>query len=333
MMTCSRSECTVAETGRCLLNNDPDACPERLDFEKQGISGSGPDSIEKPPLERPKDRPRFPHSQVFGPDDVRPFTSDRYYFLAGILGSPGVGKTALLVSLYLLAAHGKLEGYQFADSLTLMGIDEISRGARRWNGGEIPDEMTAHTELVDERIPGFLHLRLKRHIDGQVLDLLMPDLPGEWSDSLIDHKRTDRLEFLRSADVIWIAIDGSDLAKSRQHVLHRTKLLLQRLKVFLDPHAPKVLVAISHLDQGQPEQRSLNALEAEAAKLNLSLSIVNVASFSENLAIAPGAGLIDLLSKTFEVMDFEREKFWPDTERKENGRYLMRFLPRVASLI
>jgi hypothetical protein len=109
--------------------------------------------------------------------------------LAGILGSPKAGKTALLVSLYLLAANGKLEGYKIADSETMRGIDDISRGARRWNQGQVPEEMTIHTELADERTPGFLHLRLRRLNDGKMLDLLLPDLPGEWSDSLIDHKR------------------------------------------------------------------------------------------------------------------------------------------------
>ena len=225
MLTCLRPECTVAETGRCLLNNDPASCPERTGPPVQTPSLIDINTIAAPPLEKPVERPRFPHSLAFGPEEIRLLTGGRYHFLAGILGSPKAGKTALLVTLYLLAANGKLEGYQIADSQTLMGIDDISRGARRWNQGQGPEEMTIHTESADERTAGFLHLRLKRLNDGKMLDLLLPDLPGEWSDSLIDHKRIDRLSFLKSADVLWLTIDGADLIKSRQQVLHRTQLL------------------------------------------------------------------------------------------------------------
>jgi len=224
-----------------------------------------------------------------------------------------------------LAANGKLEGYQIADSQTLRGIDDISRGARRWNQGQLPEEMTIHTELQDERTPGFLHLRLKRLSDGKMLDLLLPDLPGEWTESLINHKRTDRLSFLKSADVLWLAIDGADLMKSRQQVLHRTQLLFQRLKAFLEPYAPKIILVISHLDLGEPEERSVKVLEGEAKRRGLDLSIINVASFSDLGSIAPGTGLADLLTKTFEAGAPLRSTFWPDSERPNAGRYILRF--------
>jgi hypothetical protein len=261
----------------------------------------------------------------FSPDDIRGVTGGRYHFLAGILGSPKAGKTALLVSLYLLAANGKLEGYQIADSHTLMGLDEISRGARRWNEGQVPEEMTIHTELADERTPGFLHLRLKRLADGKVVDLLMPDLPGEWSDSLIDHKRTDRLSFLKSSDVLWVTIDGADLVESRQQVLHRTQLLFQRIKTFLGEHAPKILLVISHLDRGQPEPRSIKILKEEADRQKLSLSIVNVASFSDVPSVAPGTGLLELLAQTFDGAAPLKTAFWPSHQRSLEGRFIGRF--------
>ena len=59
--------------------------------------------------------------------------AQRYVRLVAILGEPAAGKTACLVSLYLLLARGRLEGFAFADSTTLRGFEEISRGARRWN--------------------------------------------------------------------------------------------------------------------------------------------------------------------------------------------------------
>ncbi|MFL6388857.1 MAG: TRAFAC clade GTPase domain-containing protein [Terriglobales bacterium] len=324
MLTCPRPECTVAETGRCLLSNDPSTCPERAGSSPEGITPANITAIA-PPLEKPIDRPRFPDSLAFNSEEIRQLTGGHYHFLAGILGSPKAGKTAILVSLYLLAANGKLEGYQIADSHTLMGIDDISRGARRWNEGQAPEEMTVHTELPDERTAGFLHLRLKRLEDGTMLDLLLPDLPGEWSNSLIDHKRTDRLEFLKSADVLWLTIDGAELAKSRQQVLHRTNLLLQRIKEFLGSHVPEVLVVISHLDRAEPEHRSIKAIQEEAQRLDLSIRIMNVASFSEKEDIAPGTGLLDLLEATFNANIGFCTGFWPDRKRSYTGRYISRF--------
>jgi Double-GTPase 2 len=325
MLTCLRPECTVAETGRCLLNNDPATCPERTETSVPASSLADISAIATPPLESPVERPRFPHSLAFNPEEIRSLTGCHYHFLAGILGSPKAGKTALLVSLYLLAANGKLEGYQIADSQTLMGIDDVSRGARRWNQGQLPEEMTIHTELADERTAGFLHLRLKRLSDGKILDLLLPDLPGEWSESFINHRRTDRLSFLKSADVLWLTIDGAELMKSRQQVLHRTQLLFQRIKAFLQPQAPKIILVISHLDRGEPEERSVKVLEAEAKRHGLALSIINVASFSDDPAVAPGTGLLELLMATFEAGARSRTAFWPDSERPNGGRNILRF--------
>jgi hypothetical protein len=244
--------------------------------------------------------------------------------LVGILGSPKAGKTALLVSLYLLAANEKLVGYQIADCQTLMGIDDISRGARWWNQGQLPEEMTIHTELPDERTAGFLHLRLKRLNDGKTFDLLLPDLPGEWSEALINHNRTDRLSFLKSADVLWLTVDGADLLNSRQQVLHRTQLLFQRIKTFLGQYTPKLIVVISHLDGGEPEGRSVEALRKEATRYGLDLSIINVASFSDKQGVAPGTGLVDLVTATFETDAPPRTTFWPDSERPNVGRYILR---------
>jgi hypothetical protein len=166
---------------------------------------------------------------------------------------------------------------------------------------------------------------LKRLADGKVVDLLMPDLPGEWSDSLIDHKRTDRLSFLKSSDVLWVTIDGADLVESRQQVLHRTQLLFQRIKTFLGEHAPKILLVISHLDRGQPEPRSIKILKEEADRQKLSLSIVNVASFSDVPSVAPGTGLLELLAQTFDGAAPLKTAFWPSHQRSLEGRFIGRF--------
>jgi hypothetical protein len=328
---CTRPECTVAQTGRCVLNNDPATCPERL----KPVAGS--DEVldvavmTAPALSPPTERARFPHSLTLSPSQISEFSGGSYQYLVGILGSPDAGKTAILVSLYLLLTSGQLTGYRFADSKTLMALDEISRGARRWNKGERPKQMTSHTELPEERVPGFLHLRVRRLADGNQYDVLLPDLPGEWSDALIDHDRTDRLSFLKSADILWLTLDGMQLrdSKLRQQILHRAHLLMQRISALLSPNIPPVLLVLSHLDMGEPEQRSIQSLQHEAGRFGIDLRIVNVASFSDAPAVLPGTGIADLMELTLNFTDRGKSgsagEPWPDREPSTSARFVMRF--------
>ena len=107
---------------------------------------------------------------------------------------PDSGKTSCLVSLYLLLAHGNVGDFTFADSKSITALDELSRGARSWDGG-MPEQMTVHTKKGDGRSAGLLHFKLVRQSDRARLHLVIPDLPGEWSTDLIDNNRTDRLQF------------------------------------------------------------------------------------------------------------------------------------------
>ncbi len=203
---CSIAECTFAETGVCLENNPPEQCPNRATASAQATPASV-GSIP-PPLTAPDEKPRFPPSLTLGGSEASELMSGRYCRVVGILGAPDSGKTASVASLFMLLSREKLSGFRFADSRTLMALNEISQGARRWNKGSPPEQMTAHTELAEDRDAGYLHLRLRRIKDGDVFDFLLPDLPGEWSDSLIDRNRTDRLAFMKAADVIWLMADG-----------------------------------------------------------------------------------------------------------------------------
>jgi hypothetical protein len=248
--------------------------------------------------------------------------------LIGVLGAPDAGKTAILVSLYLLLSRNKLVGFRFSDSSTLLALDEISRGARRWNEGAAPQQMTNHTELPDERIAGFLHLRLKDTKAKELHDLLIPDLPGEWSTTLIDSNRTDRLDFLRSADVLWITIDGSALLKpeSRQVVLHRSGMLMQRVKDFLREEVPPVLLVISHLDEGKPPAASIDKLKADASRLGLDVTVMHVSSFSEAEAVPPGTGIADLIRASLQShSSSEAEPLWPSSNSFGVGRQFWAF--------
>jgi hypothetical protein len=267
------------------------------------------------------------------PDALRDACGARFFRLIGILGAPDAGKTAILVSLYLLLSRGSLVGFEYADSMSLLAFDEMSRGARRWNQGKPPEQMTNHTEPPDHRTAGFLHLRL-RDRRSEISDVLFPDLPGEWSTSLIDSNRVDRLGFLKAADVIWLVIDGRQLIElaSRQQVLHRSSLLLQRISELLGANVPQVFIVISHRDLGNPSDASIQKLEAEAERFSISVKVVQVSSFSDNDLIAPGTGIAELIESSLASGSASSvEPFWPDSSVGIPNRQFLKFRTGRAS--
>jgi hypothetical protein len=333
-IACRKPDCTVAQTGICLLNNDADACPERLLAGIEPAAVEATDGTNPPPLSSPERNPRFPSSLTMTPDVLREACGGRMFRLVGVLGAPDAGKTAILVSLYLLLSRDKLEGFKFADSMSLLAFDEISRGARRWNDGTPPEQMTNHTELPDDRTAGFLHLLLRDRESGVRHDVLLPDIPGEWSTSLIDSNRVDRLDFLKAADVIWVTVDGRQLIEpsTRQQVLHRTGMLLQRVSEFLGAKVPPVFVVISHKDLGDPSEASLSKLESEAKRVNLSIKILQVSSFSDNEATTPGTGIAELVGASLKSSSpTASAALWADSHVVESDRQFLNFRSREVS--
>ncbi|MBW8832478.1 MAG: hypothetical protein JF606_24380 [Burkholderiales bacterium] len=320
---CRRQECTVAQTGICLLNNDAATCPER-----EAIVGASVDimaSLETV-LQAPKAKPKFPSSLTLSPSDLEKLTGRNYCRIVGILGAPDAGKTASLVSLYLLVSHARLDGFEFCDSRTLIAFEEISRGARRWNAGKPPEQMTSHTELADERTAGYLHLRLRSVDADEPFDLLLPDLPGEWTTSLIDNNRVDRLDFLKSADVIWLMIDGQNLIEqqTRMRAIHRVGLMMQRISKLLAPSVPPVTLVITRLDLGTPPNETIERLHAEASAQGIEMTIRHVASFADREGVAAGAGISDLIREAACSNGPPLRNFWADDQKRTGDRAVLR---------
>lgn len=297
---CVRSECTVAETGACLLNNEPSSCPERLGAE---------DTKSATPAGH-LDRVAFPASRACTLNAARGLMAERYIHVVGILGEPNAGKTGCLVSLYLSAAQRSLGGFSFADSRTLMGFEEISQGTRQWNKGQIPEQFTDHTVLPDNRVAGFLHIGLARGRRDTRLDLLCSDLPGEWTTELIEQNRVDRLEFLKRADAIWLVVDGTELVAPdrRQLCIQRTKLVIERLGHFLGVGRRLILV-VTRRDQQAPDERAVQDICAKGTQSGFETKSVAVASFSKNGKVAAGTGIPDLIEQTT-VFDREGGEVW-----------------------
>ncbi len=333
MSSCRYEGCTVSETGRCALENDPATCSNRIAQDSQPEQNARSDeaefdgrSVGAPVLVSPIETPSFPPSTSLGTGAVEEMMVSRYVTVVGILGDPEAGKTACLASLYLLVSHAMLDGWSFANSSSLMAFEEISRGARRWNNGESPDQMTVHTEMADDRQPGFLHLKLRRNSDSRCFDLVLPDLPGEWSKDFIRTARSDRLEFLRSADVIWLVSDGRILANKelRQGAVTRLGQLAARLRALITGKMPRLILVITHRDVVEQSTDILSRIVGELAKHDLAVEVIPVAPFSDDENFPAGFGLDALINATVQHPD-EGPVFWPASNPKADQRSFLSY--------
>lgn len=331
--SCGFDGCTVGETGICALERDPSACSNRITHEAAGatsanaqgddeVTSQSGDRLGAPVLDQPVRASALPSSRALGLEDMNAMMGTRYVNVVGILGDPESGKTACLASLYLLVSHAMLEGWSFADSRSLAAFEEIARGARDWNSGEVPEQMTVHTELADDQSPGFLHLRLVRLSDGRRVDLALPDLPGEWTQALVHTARSDRLDFMKSAESIWIVLDGRTLAdiKKRQGLIVRVGQLAGRLNAMLDARAPRLVIVVTHRDLHALDDNVANRLQTELVRRGAKADIVGVAPFSDDPDNVPaGFGMTELIDLTVGRPP-ERPTFWRSTEPTEGNR-------------
>ncbi|MBY4715492.1 TRAFAC clade GTPase domain-containing protein [Burkholderia cepacia] len=316
------------------MERDPATCENRIGTGRSASvpfgsptntlneGGEQSQTIGAPVLESTENAPAFPASTTLGLDVVSRLMRSRYVTGIGILGESNSGKTACLVSLYLLVSNGFLRGWAFADSASLTGFEDIARAARVWNDGQPPDQITLHTEMADDRQPGLLHLRLKRKSDGKRVDITLPDLPGEWTEALIKSSRSDRLEFMRSAETVWLVVDGRSLRelRTRQGAITRLGELLGRLEEMTKEYPPKVLVVVTHRDKGALDKSIRDRLQAEIGKRILPAEIVEVAPVAEDDKICKsGFGIEALLDASIGVAP-AAAAFWTSTTPVEGAR-------------
>jgi hypothetical protein len=303
------------------MENDPSTCPRRVpaavaqEGERTQLKWVPPNPGEAV-LPTPAPARNFPSSTTLGAGAIAELMARRYVTVVGILGDPESGKTAALASLYLLVAHAKLQGWSFADSRSLMGFEDIARGSRQWNMGVPPEQMTVHTHLSDDRNPGFLHLRLRREVDGRCIDLALPDLPGEWTQALVRSSKWDRLNFLKAADAIWIFADGRSLSdkQKRQSQILRLGQLAGRLKASMPEGVPRLILVVTHRDTVEVPATTMDQISNEFAKDGLKVQSIAIASFVKRgqgiNGIKPGHGLGNLIDLTTASPE-ERTPFWP----------------------
>lgn len=338
--SCRLSECTFNVTGQCVLNRPVEECSNRREpggqvggtdvddeadgddravgTKTQGVIASG---LGGAVLTSPDETPRLPSSLTMGLEEATALMMRRHTTMVGILGLPDSGKTACLVSAYLLLAKGGFEGYDYADSATLMAFEQISRGSRHWTKGDEPGQLTIHTEMADDRQAGFLHFRLRRREDGRFFDMLMPDLPGEWSKALIDKTDTERFSFMGSASVIWLMVDGRAFAepKTKQYATYRAEMLVERLSAILPIPRPRIVLVPSWRDIGEFPADAYESICETGRAHGMDIALAPIASFSFG-EVDPGSGIAPLIDMTLNH-DRAAPDFWPD-DRTAGARTL-----------
>ena len=289
--TCENANCTVATTGKCLLSHPaPSDCPH---FRSLGDSADtiAPEKIEPAPLPSIED-PRMQIGKKFhlgnelGTQDAIEVMRAEYGCLIGVLGSTDAGKTCFLSSLYLMASGGTLpKAYKFAGSLSLQAFEDRARGLREWQDGRLPNQLVDHTILSDKRQPSLLHLTIRESHEGRRrFNLLLTDLPGEWTDSLVmKASNAESFRFLQRADGIILVVDGTLLNSDQRHVeLQRMRYFTERLAndVSVSRDTPFVIL-ISKCDElGMQMPTAANELETHVRGLGFPVKTVLSAAFS-----------------------------------------------------
>ena len=289
--TCENADCPVATTGKCLLSHpNLSECPQ---FRSGAVSGAVSEAPVKLAGETPKpasvekqDGRKFHLGNELGTEDAVEIMRARYGQVIGVLGSTDAGKTCFLSSLYLMASGGTLPApFEFAGSLTLQAFEDRARGLREWKDGILPSQLADHTILSHPRQPSLLHLAIRESTgDRRRFDLLLTDLPGEWTDNLVLHaSNADSFKFLRRADGIILVVDGPLLLSNGRHVE------MQRLRNFAERLANEVRVSVDtpfvilvskcdEIDMQMPP--AANDLTAYVQSLGYRASTIAAASFS-----------------------------------------------------
>jgi hypothetical protein len=347
---CQNANCTFNATKSCVVGNEPEVCPHRVvtgdvddsepksespsaaqDFDGEGERDASVGlTLGKAVLSAPDEElPTFPASRTLGISETNAMMEERPTCLVGIVGLAGAGKTAALVSAYLMLAQDQFEGFSYADSNTLRAFEEIARASRTWSKGNPPEQITSHTTLSNDREAGFLHLRLRRDADGRLFDILLPDLPGEWSRALIDRTDEDRLSFLSAASVIWLMVDGRQFADDERvaNARYRATLLIERLADLLGNRRPRIIIVPTWQDEQPFPQEEAALLARCGAGFRFDVDTVPIASFSWNEHMGPGYGIPKLFADSLAARP-SQPVFWPETDYSEHDRRLAAFRGR-----
>jgi len=290
---CKKPDCTATTTGICLLGKPT---PHECEHYVPAVEARAEEIVNEE-AEASSEGRTFHAGTELGASDMLQVSSAYYTHVIGLMGPQNAGKTCFLLSLYLMASRRSLPtGYLFKRSLTLQGFEDRARKIRAWQGGPLPEQLADHTSLADERRPGFLHLGIRKN--DERIELLLSDLPGEWTTSLINRAETaKRWDFLKRADGIIVMLDGTELIGADRFVhVTSAKHLFDRLKntIGIPVDIPFVILVSKGDEIRMEEPEVLEEIKQSAIELGLAPKVILCASFSRTPEVIPnGVGVID----------------------------------------
>lgn len=175
---CANPNCNVHDGETCVLGElIPESCNEWKSTPLSIESNSTSDTTS-PPLEA-----RVPWSgSALGLSDLILLLPRSKHILVGVLGAHNGGKTTLLAANYLLMLQGRaMADAMFSGSRTLHAWESLASWMRFDDSARAPT-FPPHTPRASNRVPGLLHIALRRE-DGDFRDVLLADAPGEWFSS------------------------------------------------------------------------------------------------------------------------------------------------------
>jgi Double-GTPase 2 len=189
MNECSRATCWAPDTGCDLGFLDRSKCPSWTGKHLPDSESSvNTDDVLMPWSGR-----------TLGLNDLG-FVAGRVKpFVVGVVGPQSAGKTTLLAAWYLLLARGLASrvNHRFIGSFSFEGWEAVA-GVMRWRPGA-PPHFPAHTSSREGRVPGLLHLDLRKD-GGAIKSYLLADAPGEWF-----KKWSIQSDATESAGAAWIS--------------------------------------------------------------------------------------------------------------------------------
>ncbi|MFK7974816.1 MAG: hypothetical protein AB8C02_01685 [Halioglobus sp.] len=203
---CSNPECDVAETGVCILGNDPiEACPnfgqQNTNLESQNL-----EEIDKEPVNVSGSAANLLSNDLLSEVDLFRLRKQVRTQTVVIIGEQRVGKTTLIASIYGLLCKGRVGDLCFAGSRTLLAF------ARRHHLALLQSQRkTPATPRTSRSDPvGFFHLSLSG--SDHVTELVVSDRSGEaFEAARINTDLIDELSELRLADRICVLLDSDKL--------------------------------------------------------------------------------------------------------------------------
>lgn len=329
--SCTKLDCTFGLTGICLeANAEPTkSCPN---VKAEGPPSSSPPAAAATPAptsnQGPEPARRFHHCQELGLGDISGLMRGRYVRLVGVLGQTEAGKTSLLVSLYFqLTGRNLLPAFRFVSSDTLLGFEQRARLLRDWQLDGLPEQIVDHTSLRHSRSPAFLHLAM-RDANGTRHDLVLPDLPGEWTSKLLsDESTADRFGFLLRSDAVLVVVEATRFSdpRKRNNAIADAKHIIVRLagKIGLPKSIPLVL-AVTKCDETEGQlPDGLGDVVKEAEALGYSIQVIPLAVFPAPMSpVRTGFGIDILLSHLVAPCDTAAN--WRPADMGADGRSYFR---------